>query len=240
MLPLLFISLLIFPSLQIDQSKSIIIYFSRAGYNYNVGKVDKGNTEMIVEYLKTVTNIDTYKIIPETAYPENYDETVEIARNEKSSNARPKINNPLTDIGKYDTILLGYPIWHSDLPNIVMTQLEMLNLEGKTIYPFNTHEGSGKGNSINDIKTSAPKATVNDGFALRGTDARKTDSHTNINKWLKDQLGIDVSSVSDSTEKPKEGDNEEEENDDEIIPNYKNSNYFKISYLSLLFALFFF
>ena len=174
---------------------------------------------MIVEYLKTVTNIDTYKIIPETAYPENYDETVEIARNEKSSNARPKINNPLTDISKYDTILLGYPIWHSDLPNIVMTQLEMLNLEGKTIYPFNTHEGSGKGNSINDIKTSAPKATVNDGFALRGTNARKTDSHTNINKWLKDQLGI--------------------ENIDNIS-HFQNLKHFKIFHLSLLFVLIFF
>ena len=127
MLSLLFILLLVFPSLQIDQSKTIIIYFSRAGYNYNVGKVDKGNTEMIVEYLKTVTDIDTYKIIPETAYPEDYDETVTIARNEKSSNARPVIKDPLTDISKYDTILLGYPIWHSDLPNIVMTQLEKLD-----------------------------------------------------------------------------------------------------------------
>ena len=52
MLALIFLSLLVFPSFQIDQSKAIIIYFSRAGYNYNVGKVDKGNTEMIVEYLK--------------------------------------------------------------------------------------------------------------------------------------------------------------------------------------------
>ena len=87
MLSFLFISLLIFPSLQIDQSKTIIIYFSRAGYNYNVGKVDKGNTEMIVEYLQEVTDIDIYKIEPETPYPENYEETVNIAQNEKSSKA---------------------------------------------------------------------------------------------------------------------------------------------------------
>ena len=87
MLSFLFISLLIFPSLQIDQSKTIIIYFSRAGYNYNVEKVDKGNTEMIVEYLQEVTDIDIYKIEPETPYPENYEETVNIAQNEKSSKA---------------------------------------------------------------------------------------------------------------------------------------------------------
>ena len=97
---------------------------------------------MIVNYLKAVTSIETHKIIPKTPYPENYDQTINIAREEKSSNARPEIENLLTDISKYDTILLGYPIWHSDLPNIVMTQLEALNLDGKTIYPFNTHGGS--------------------------------------------------------------------------------------------------
>ena len=41
---LIYLSLLIFPSLQIDQSKAIIIYFSRAGENYDVGIVDEGNT----------------------------------------------------------------------------------------------------------------------------------------------------------------------------------------------------
>ena len=55
----------IFNSNQIDQSKAIIIFFSRAGENYNVGTVDKGNTEMIVDYLKKVTNITTFKINPE-------------------------------------------------------------------------------------------------------------------------------------------------------------------------------
>ena len=149
---ILYFLLFIIPSNQIDESKSLIIYFSRAGENYSVGKVDKGNTEMIVDYITQVTNIKSFKINPETEYPESYSETIEIARNEKSSNARPKIKDPLTNIDNYDTILLGYPIWHTDLPNIVMTQLELLNFEGKTIYPFNTHEGSGIGNSISDLK----------------------------------------------------------------------------------------
>ena len=67
------------------------------------------------------------------------------ANQEKNSNARLEIEDPLTNIDDYDTILLGYPIWHGNLPNIVMTQLEDLDFNGKTIYPFNTHEGSGTG-----------------------------------------------------------------------------------------------
>ena len=33
-------------------SKSLIIYFSRTGENYNVGYIDKGNTEIVAEYVQ--------------------------------------------------------------------------------------------------------------------------------------------------------------------------------------------
>ena len=198
MWPLLFISFLIYQTFQKEQSKTIIIYFSRPGENYNVGKVDIGNTEMIVNYLKTITSIAVYKINPETPYPISYDETKSIATNEKSTDARPAIKAPLTDINDYDTILLGYPIWSYNLPNIVINQLEILsqttNWKEKTIYPFNTHEGSGVGNSITDIKQYANNAIVKDGFAVKGTEARKTESHETILKWLNEQVGIKANS----------------------------------------------
>ena len=192
MLFILYLFLLISSSLQIDESKALIIYFSRAGENYSVGTVDKGNTELIVDYLTEVTKIKSFKIVPETEYPISYDETVKLVKNEQSSNTRPKIKNPLSSISEYDVILLGYPIWHGNLPNIVMTQLESLDFEGKTIYPFNTHEGSRIGDSINDIKKSAPKADVKEGFPLKGQYARKDDSKKDINEWLKDKLNITV------------------------------------------------
>ena len=239
MLLLLYFSLLFFPSYQIDQSKAIIIFFSRAGENYNVGTVDVGNTEMIVNYLKQVTNITSFKINPETDYPTNYQEMVTLAQNEKSSNARPSIKDPLTDISKYDTILLGYPIWHGDLPNIVMTQLEMLDFEGKTIYPFNTHEGSGLGRSISDIKNSAPKADVKDGFALRGTDARKEDSHESIRNWLSDKLGITANQNNGNSETDESTQSKETDESTENIQTFQNNNFMKISLISILSALLF-
>ena len=239
MLVLLYFSLLFFPSYQIDQSKAIIIFFSRAGENYNVGTVEVGNTEMIVNYLKQVTNITSFKINPETDYPTNYQEMVTLAQNEKSSNARPSIKDPLTDISNYDTILLGYPIWHGDLPNIVMTQLEMLDFEGKTIYPFNTHEGSGLGRSISDIKNSAPKADVKDGFALRGTDARKEDSHESIRNWLSDKLGITANQNNGNGETDESTQSKETDESTENIQTFQNNNFIKISLISILSALLF-
>ena len=193
---LLFLIFLIYPTFQKEESKTIIIFFSRPGENYGVGTVDIGNTEMIVEYLKKVTSITVYKINPETPYPVSYEETKTIANSEKDSRARPAIKDPLKDINNYDTILLGYPIWGGNLPNIVINQLEILsdktNWKEKTIYPFNTHEGSGVGNSINDIKNYAKNAIVKDGFAIKGTEARKTESHEKILEWLNEQVGIDA------------------------------------------------
>ena len=184
MLPLLFLLLLILPSYQIEPSKIIIIYFSRAGENYEVGKVEIGNTKMVVSYMKQLYNLADFEIIPQKPYPESYEETFEIAKKEKDLDTRPPLLINLTDISAYDIILLGYPIWHQHLPNVVMTQLELLNFEGKIIFPFITHEGTGFGNSLDEIERSAPKAQIGDGLELRGTEARNESSHEAIKNWL--------------------------------------------------------
>ena len=236
MLYIFYFFLFLLPTNQIDESKTLIIYFSRAGENYGVGNVEKGNTEMIVDYLSNVTKIKSYKIVPETDYPVNYNEAVQLAKEEKDTNARPKIKNQLPNIINYDTILLGYPIWHSNLPNIVMTLLESLNFEGKTIYPFNTHEGSGTGNSINDIKNSAPNAIVNSGFPLRGSYARTKESRTDINNWLNETLKISKSNI---TEENKDED-DENESDFNIINEEDSGNFRKFNYYLLLLFIFIF
>ena len=96
-----FITLFLLISMEnaIDRSKMLIIYFSRTG-----------NTDKFANYIKKNTNITSYRIIPSNPYPENYDTTLEIVKQEQSNNSRPEIQNPLSDISQYDTILLGYPI----------------------------------------------------------------------------------------------------------------------------------
>ena len=107
-----------------------------------------------------------------------------LARQERNSNVKPEIKDPLKDISQYDTILLGYPIWHSYVPNIVLNQLEQLDFTGKTIYPFNTHGGSGVGNSISDIKNYATNADVKDGFAISQSNIKNEENSKNlINDW---------------------------------------------------------
>ena len=198
---------------KVDLSKMIIIYFTRTG-----------NTELFANYIKENIDIASYKINPVTAYPEDYNQMLEVARNEQSNNARPEIKEPLTDISKYDIILLGYPIWFSHIPNIIITQLESLDLKGKTIYPFNTHGGSGIGSSINDIKQFAKDSDAKEGFPLNGNNVRnnKESAMNEIRSWIKTNFNIDVEG----------SDDEDEEVDD--VPKLNSWEYLNIKYFLIL------
>ena len=87
-----------------------------------------------------------------------------MVRNEQSSTARPEIKDPLKDISNFDIILLWYPIWHGHIPNIIITQLELLDLKGKKFFPFNTHGDSGKGSSIMILNNMPKKRTSKKDF----------------------------------------------------------------------------
>ena len=51
------------------------------------------------------------------------------------------------------------------------------SLKGKTIIPFTTHEGSGFGSSLRDLKKACPEATIKQGLSIQGRDA-KTSQQT--------------------------------------------------------------
>ena len=191
-------------------------------------------------------NIETiFKIEPETPYPENYDQTLAIARNEQSNKLRPEIKNPLTDVSKYDTILLGTPLWYSHIPNIVITQLEKLDLNGKTIYSFNTHGSSGLGYTITDTKEYATGATVkDDGFPLAGTYVRnnKESAMNDISSWVEKNFGSinpspDKAGTDKSTTDNKNNNEEEKDNDNHDDTVKLNSEFTKINYFLFLIIL---
>lgn len=172
-----------------SDEKILIAYFSRAGENYNVGNVDIGNTAMMasymVDYLDDNYEVDTYEIIPVNKYSDDYDEATEQAQAEQSENARPEIENSLNNIDDYDTIFIGYPIWWSDMPMIVYTFLESYDFSGKTVIPFNTHEGSGDSGTYEEIRDKLSSANVNiNGLAIRGSVARTEEGRSQTVSWL--------------------------------------------------------
>ena len=72
-------------------------------------------------------------------------------------------------LNQYDVIYIGFPNWWSTMPMPVWTQLEKLDFEGKIIKPFVTHEGSGFGRSLSDLKKLCPGATIASGLSIQGS-----------------------------------------------------------------------
>lgn len=153
--------------------KNLVIYFSHTGENYmkdGIQNITKGNTEIVAEKIKEITNADLYQVIPEEQYPYNYHECCDLAKEELQENKRPNIIKPLENIDNYDTIYIGGPVWWGHYPRPLITQLEKLDFKNKTIKPFATHEGSGLGNTLEDIKNYT-NGNIKEGLAIRGSDA---------------------------------------------------------------------
>ena len=69
--------------------------------------------------------------------------------------ARPAIAALPESLGKYDTILLGYPIWGGKAAKIMLTFIENVDLSGKTVVPFCTSNSSPFGSSDAEMKKLA-------------------------------------------------------------------------------------
>ena len=80
-----------------EQADSIIIYFSRSG-----------NTENLVKMIHNETNADILELTLVNPYPEDYEETVERANEERETNNFPEISTDIPNLSPYNHIYLGY------------------------------------------------------------------------------------------------------------------------------------
>ena len=172
--------------------KVLIAYVSRAGENYSVGVIDEGNTAKLAKEIAAQTGGDLFEIVPATPYPEGYEDTKTVATRERNNNERPAIKGTVENFDEYDTIFIGYPIWWGDLPMILHTFMESYDFSGKTVIPFNTHEGSGQSGTQSTIANKLSGATVLQGLAMQGRTAQalKCDgTNATVKNWL-DGLGL--------------------------------------------------
>ena len=165
---------------------ALVTYFSHAGENYNVGVVEEGNTAKLAKVIAEQTGADLFEIVPVVDYPQSYDECLEVATAEQREGARPEYVGDIENWDQYDTVFIGYPIWWGEIPNIVYTFMENHDFAGKTVIPFNTHEGSGQSHSQRDIENALPDATALQGLAVRGTTAQNDADATAkaVSDWL--------------------------------------------------------
>lgn len=151
--------------------KTLVIYYSRSG-----------NTKQIADYIGEKTNADVIRLETVRTYPSNYDEMLDIAKEEQRNGGRPELKNKNINIADYDTIFLGYPIWWGEIATPVYTFLDEYDLSGKKIAPFVTSGSSGLSGTPNDIKREEPNAEGLDAMSITSSTLNNYKSLTD--NWL--------------------------------------------------------
>lgn len=167
--------------------KALIAFFSRAGENYVNGRIEDlqiGNTEIVAQMIREYTGADLYKIEPYVEYSKSYSDCIDEAKEDQRRDARPVLKSEKPELGEYDVIFLGYPNYWGTMPMLVFSFLEKCKLADKRIIPFCTHEGSGIGRSISDIRRLCPKATLGRELVIRGAFVRQSEEQ--IAAWLRE------------------------------------------------------
>ena len=166
-----------------NMSKSIVIFFSHAGDNYSVGVIDTGNTKIVADYISEITGADQFEIVTHKYDGMAYTPLIELAKEEARKGELPPYEGTAPDLSQYDTIFIGGPVWWGTYPQVMFTLFKDINLDGKTVIPFTTHEGSGLASCANDVKKAFPKAKVTGEFSIYGHEVR--GGKAKVERWLK-------------------------------------------------------
>ena len=164
-------------------SKSIVIFFSHAGDNYQVGNIEVGNTKIVADYISEITGAAQYEIVTHKYDGMAYTPLINLAKEETNRGELPPYEGAAPDLSQYDTVFIGGPVWWGTYPQVMFTLFKDINLDGKTVIPFTTHEGSGLASCVSDVRKAFPKAIVTAGFSIYGHEVRT--GRVKVEKWIK-------------------------------------------------------
>ena len=126
-----------------------------------------GTTKKVAEMIASAADADMYEIMPKQPYSKadlNWMDKKSRSSVEMSDKKfRPEISDTDVLVEQYDEIILGFPIWWYVAPTIMNTFLEKYDFTGKKIVLFATSGGSGFGNTVSELKPSAPDAEIVEG-----------------------------------------------------------------------------
>lgn len=142
-----------------------------------------GTTKKVAEMIASAADADMYEIMPKQPYSKadlNWMDKKSRSSVEMSDKKfRPEISDTDVLVDQYDEIILGFPIWWYVAPTIMNTFLEKYDFTGKKIVLFATSGGSGFGNTVSELKPSAPDAEIVEGKVFHR--AAKQE----IEEWVK-------------------------------------------------------
>ncbi len=164
-----------------DGSNILIAYFT-AGENSDVDVVSsasvttvdgeaKGRLRAVADMIQAQTGGTLFSIQTSVDYPGDGGALIDYAAEEQEEDARPELTSHIENPDDYDVIFVGYPTWWYDMPQALYSFFDEYDFSGKTIIPFNVHNGSRFSGTIETIQDLEPDAEViTDGFTVSERD----------------------------------------------------------------------
>lgn len=147
-------------------SKQLVAYFSATG-----------TTKKAAERLAGAIGADLFEIKPAVPYTQadlNWmDKHSRSSVEMNDPKSRPAITGMPADLGAYDTVFVGFPIWWYVAPTIINTFLESYDFSGKTVVLFATSGGSGMGETLKKLAPSCLNAKLIEGKVFRRSTGRE-------------------------------------------------------------------
>ena len=136
--------------------------------------------------MQAATGADLFSIQTSVDYPGDIDELIDYASSEQEEDVRPELTSHIENLDDYDTVFIGYPLWWYDLPQVMDSFFDEYDFSGKTLIPFDVHNGSRLSDTVETIQELEPDARViTDGFAIsQSTVAEETESVAEVSSWL--------------------------------------------------------
>ena len=157
--------------------KILVAYFSASG-----------ETKKLAKTIAGVTGGDLFEIAPQVPYTaadlDWMDAGSRSTLEMKDEKSRPAMAGQVQDMGQYETVFVGFPIWWYQAPRIIETFLESYDFTGKKVVPFATSGGSGLGKTEDILKAVCPAAQW-----LPGKRLRSGESAGAVQGWV-DKLDI--------------------------------------------------
>ena len=140
---------------KVTDKKILVAYYSYSG-----------ETEYMAEYIKELTGGDIYEIEADKIYPYEDEEVIAEARREYEENEYVGLYNAPPDLGQYDMVYLGFPVWNGRLPQVVKTFVNEAGINGKNIKPFTACNKDGLGESVNELYALCPDGIIKNGIEV--------------------------------------------------------------------------
>lgn len=156
------------------EPRVLVAYFS----------MQDGNTGDVARAIHDAAGGDIYRIMVAEAYPADDKVRKELLTRQIEQNILPALREPGPNFAEYDIIFLGSPVWANHLSMPVKSFLTKYDLSGKTVIPFVSHSGGGRGKAFSDVAEMCDGCNVDtDGWSSWGGGRQR-----GIVKWVQKKI----------------------------------------------------